>query len=604
MTTGFTFTPPMKPVLSTRWPEEMAQWVFEPKWDGYRMQLLIDRQHIALRSMHNHDYSHAFPEIITAAKRIAEKLHHELPIVLDGEMTMLDSALHCRFDLLVKRANRKTQTNDDKATLKATFCVFDLLSSGSISRKNEPLITRKTHLKKLAELGGFADPPKRGSTIALAPTYTNYAPLWKDIIREKGEGVVAKKRHSLYVSGRSDVWKKYKNWQKVAVVIIAETETGYFKGVVLQNGAWVSVCTIRHGMSPEEATALSAVLKNNPNAPPSIVLEVLTIGYANGALRDVRFSRFLPHRSPHSCTFTALTTGLAYTPDVTRPEKILWPKQQWTKNDYVQYMKSVAFDMMSFLHGRALTVVRWPNGVNEASFYQKHTPAYAPQTVKQACGEPDGMICLEMDGLLWLANQAAIEFHAPFHRDGEHHPRELVIDIDPYPSAPIEKIATAALQIKALFDSFSLFTFVKSSGSRGLQLYIPLQPNVVSYVETRLFMEAVAELLLAQAPNLWTIERRIDRRGNKMYLDYVQHHPKKTIIAPYSCRGREEGYVATPLSWTQVERHELFHSQKDVLEQRARGHLPFLQMDETRQKTQSTSRQWPMLCVLPTRHKC
>lgn len=149
-------------------------------------------------------------------------------------------------------------------------------------------------------------------------------------------------------------------------------------------------------------------------------------------------------------------------------------------------------------------------------------------------------------------NQLALEFHIPFQTHHSPYPTEIVFDLDPPSVQEFSLAVSGALDLKNIIDYFQLQSFVKTSGGKGLQLYIPLPANTFTYEEIRIFTEFVCRFLCEQKPNLYTIERLKKNRHEKLYLDYVQHAEGKTIIAPYSTRGNEMGLVATPLLWEEV----------------------------------------------------
>jgi bifunctional non-homologous end joining protein LigD len=228
----------------------------------------------------------------------------------------------------------------------------------------------------------------------------------------------------------------------------------------------------------------------------------------------------------------------------------------------LQYLNKVSAYFLPFLKDRVLTTIRFPNGMEQQSFYQKNCPEYAPSFVKTHM--EDGIryiVCQDLQTLLWLGNQAAIEYHVPFSEISSDNPSEIVFDLDPPSREDFQLAVEAATILKDILDRLQLVSFVKTSGNKGLQVYIPLQKNTFTYEQTRKFTSFVAEYLVQKEPRWFTIERLKEKRGNKLYVDYVQHAKGKTIIAPYSPRGNEGALVATPLRWEEVTgklRPELF----------------------------------------------
>jgi len=238
---------------------------------------------------------------------------------------------------------------------------------------------------------------------------------------------------------------------------------------------------------------------------------------------------------------------------ITSPSKPLWPARNLYKIDFLQYLINVSPYMLPFLRNRVLTLIRYPHGAGKESFYQKNTPEYAPEFILRY--QKDGIhytVCQDLPSLLWLGNQLSFEYHIPFQTILSSGPSEIVFDLDPPSRDYFDLAIQAAQMIKEILDKLKLISFIKTSGNKGLQVYIPLPENQFNYEETRRFTQFIANYLCTKEPNLFTIERLKAKRGTKLYVDYIQHAEGKTIIAPYSVRGNEEALVATPLFWEEV----------------------------------------------------
>ncbi len=239
---------------------------------------------------------------------------------------------------------------------------------------------------------------------------------------------------------------------------------------------------------------------------------------------------------------------------ISNPDKLLFKKPRIRKADMLAYYIKAANEMLPFLKGRPLTLIRFPDGIHAHSFYQKHLPDHAPEFVEKPIkhNEDIPIICNDLSTMLWLANLAAVEFHAPFQRLGENNPREIVLDLDPPSRREFSLAVEAALIVRDLSERLGLTSYVKTSGNKGLQVYFPLPDRSITYKETKKFLEFTASYLIEKEPDWFTVERLKKKRGQKLYLDVVQHAEGKTIIAPYSLRGNEEGLCATPLFWEEV----------------------------------------------------
>lgn len=239
--------------------------------------------------------------------------------------------------------------------------------------------------------------------------------------------------------------------------------------------------------------------------------------------------------------------------NLTNLTKLLWKNKKIRKIDYLNYLIKVANHITPFLSNRLLTTIRFPDGIDKEKFYQKNCPDYAPDFIETRLEDGINYInCRDQATLIWLGNQSAIEFHIPFSTMDSHKPSEIVLDLDPPSRQEFVLAVEAALLIKEAIDRLQLISFVKTSGNKGLQIYIPLQENMYSYEETRKFTSFMADYLIAKEPKWFTTERLKVNRGGRLYIDYIQHAEGKTIIAPYSLRGNEDALVATPLHWNEV----------------------------------------------------
>jgi bifunctional non-homologous end joining protein LigD len=241
-------------------------------------------------------------------------------------------------------------------------------------------------------------------------------------------------------------------------------------------------------------------------------------------------------------------------------DKVLYPDSGFTKGDMVDYYAAVAPVLLPHLQGRPLTFKRYPDGVHEPYFYEKRCPSHRPEWVQTAAiwserqEEPiDYCVVGDLPTLIWTANLASIELHPSLSRASRMDtPTMLVFDLDPGPPAGLRECCRVALWIKELFEAFALTTLVKTSGSKGLQVYLPL--NVpIGYEQTKPFARAVAELLQKQHPRVVLSRMTKSHRPGKVFIDWSQNDPHKTTVCVYSLRARERPMISTPLTWEEVE---------------------------------------------------
>jgi bifunctional non-homologous end joining protein LigD len=244
-------------------------------------------------------------------------------------------------------------------------------------------------------------------------------------------------------------------------------------------------------------------------------------------------------------------------------DKVLYPKTGFSKGEMVDYYAKVAPAIVPHLSGRAVTLRRFPEGVEDldAAFYEKRCPKHRPKWVKTAkveagprAGVIEFCVCDSLPTLIWMAQLAAIELHPSLSLSrAPKRPTSLVFDLDPGPPADVVDCSRVALRLRELLRQLDLESFVKTSGSKGMQLYVPLNTKV-SYEQTRPFGQAIAQIVANQDPEniLAKMGKKTDRSG-KVLIDWYQNNERKTTIAVYSLRARERPTCSTPISWDEVE---------------------------------------------------
>jgi bifunctional non-homologous end joining protein LigD len=244
-------------------------------------------------------------------------------------------------------------------------------------------------------------------------------------------------------------------------------------------------------------------------------------------------------------------------------DKVLYPRTGFTKGEMVDYYAKVAPALVPHLSGRAVTLRRFPEGVEDldAAFYEKRCPKHRPKWVKTAkveagprAGVIEFCVCDSLPTLIWMAQLAAIELHPSLSKSrAPKRPTSLVFDLDPGPPADVVDCSRVALRLRELLTQLNLECFVKTSGSKGMQLYVPLNTKT-SYEQTRPFGQALAQIVANQDPEniLAKMGRKTDRSG-KVLIDWYQNNERKTTISVYSLRARERPTCSTPITWEEVE---------------------------------------------------
>jgi len=240
-------------------------------------------------------------------------------------------------------------------------------------------------------------------------------------------------------------------------------------------------------------------------------------------------------------------------------DKVLYPNG-FTKAQVIDYMARIAPVAIPHLTDRALTFRRYPNGTDTTGFFEKRCPGHRPPWVEVALGPGDrqgGIEYCRIDetaSLVWAANMAAIEIHAPMAlADQLDIPRALVFDFDPGAPASIVECCQVALAVRTVLDAVGLRGWCKTSGSKGLQMYVPLNTPSATHHGAADFALAVGQVLERQlAGRVTTVMAKAERPG-KIFVDWSQNAFHKTTIAPYSLRARDEPTVSTPVAWSEVD---------------------------------------------------
>lgn len=559
-------------------PPKGEEWFYEAKYDGFRCIIQWTEEEPILISRNGNVLNQLFPEIIAYCKDLYKKIKAYLPLTFDGELVFLMNNYKSEFSIVQQRGRmqNKEVIAAHAKSFPCHYVVFDLLQFKGESQANRYLKTRKQQLTtlftklKLPTTINYED----NRRLQAIDVFEDTSAIWHLITTYNGEGLIAKKKTSKWQENvRTNQWMKIKNWRMVTVIVTKyDKGNGYFQGCVYRQGELTEVVVFRHGMKNDELNTLIAFFKANGikqnetwELEPSICVDIACIDFDGKKLREPRFHAFRLEMDPQECNWQQMHRQLMPIPEsvqVTHPNKPVWPEIGITKDSYLHYLQFISPLILPFLRQRPVTLIRFPHGVSGESFYQKSSPDNLPEFVAtEKVSEHHGILCNNLETLLWLGNQLALEIHIPFQTIDTDKPTEIVFDLDPPNVDAFSLAISAARHLKEIFDYFKLQSFVKTSGGKGLQVYIPLPYNTFSYEQVRQFTEFVCRFLCEQKTGLYTIERLKKNRNDRLYLDYVQHAEGKTIISPFSTRGNPMGLVATPLYWDEVNeqlRPELF----------------------------------------------
>ncbi len=244
---------------------------------------------------------------------------------------------------------------------------------------------------------------------------------------------------------------------------------------------------------------------------------------------------------------------------ITHPDKVLFAERGETKGDLAEYYLRVAGPLMRTMGGRPVLLQRFPEGAAGPSFFQKRVPANAPGWLQTTMvSTPNGttsraLVAADTDHVLWAVNLGCLGFHVwPYRADDPEHTDELRIDLDPTPGVDFTQIRQAARELQRLLAEAGITGYLKTTGSRGLHVYVRLQPRWDSY-QVRAAAVAVARELERRRPDLITAAWWKEERGQRVFIDYNQNAPHKTVFGAWSVRARPGAQVSTPVAWAELD---------------------------------------------------
>jgi bifunctional non-homologous end joining protein LigD len=570
---------PMLAKPSKALPPDDDNWAYEIKWDGVRAIAYSEPGRLRLESRNHNDITASYPELRPFNRALSS---HRA--ILDGEIVAFDEDGKPSFGRLQRRMHVGSQSTARRLMkeVPVAYVVFDLLWLDGHSLMALPYEQRRARLKELELQGPHWQTPDH--------VVGNGAAVLAASLESGLEGVVAKRLDSPYEPGRrSPWWLKVKNVRREDVVVGGwlpgegrrRDRIGALLVGVPEDGRLRYAGRVGTGFTDAELTRLADTLEERPDSPfggepqpprgavfvqPTRVAEVeFTEWTADGILRHPSY-KGLREEAPTSAFLEAGTPvrdGVEVrvggrTLKVTNLDKVMYPKAGFTKRDVIEYYVGIAPAILPHLEGRPLTRVRFPNGVEGKSFFEKQCPAHRPDWVATAPVPlskkvVEFCVCNDLPTLVWLANLAALELHTQLHRaEALGRPTMMVFDLDPGPPATIVECCRVALWLQGMFEGLGLQAFPKTSGSKGMQVYVPLNVPDATYEHTKGFARAVAELLEASEPDLVIARMTKSLRAGKVFIDYSQNDEHKTTVCVYSLRARERPTVSTAIGWDEV----------------------------------------------------
>jgi bifunctional non-homologous end joining protein LigD len=571
---------PMLATLSTEVPDG-DDWAFEIKWDGVRAIAYSEPGRLRFESRRLREITGAYPELSKLNRALS---HHSA--VLDGEIVAFDEQGRPSFHRLQHRMHVTSESAARRLskTTPVVYVAFDLLWLDGHSLMDRPYGERREALRELGLDGPNWQTPEHvvgsGDQLLAASAQQGL------------EGIVAKRLSCPYEPGRrSRTWLKVKNKQRGEFTIV-----GWLAGegrrrerigalLVAKDGRYAG--RVGSGFTESELDRLQRLLApclrddppvSNPKAAPkgAVWVEphyVAEVEFGEWTNDDVlrhpaykglveREPEWNPKPLPSGGGWEVVVEGRRL--KLTNLDKVMYPKAGFTKGDVIDYYRRIAPVLLPHLEDRALTLKRYPNGVEGGHFFEKLCPTHRPEWVRTLHWELptktiDFCSCDDLPTLVWLAQLGDIELHTSLAR-GEDvlTPAILAFDLDPGPPATIVECSRVALWLHGMFERLGIESFAKTSGSKGMQIYVPLNTPGVTYEGgTKDFARAVAELLEREEPELVVSRMTKALRPGKVLVDWSQNDEHKTTVNVYSLRAKDRPTVSTPLTWDEVrECHE------------------------------------------------
>jgi bifunctional non-homologous end joining protein LigD len=574
---------PMKASIADH-PPRGEEWLFEIKWDGVRAIAFIEDEELRLQSRTGNRCERQYPELAVLPHHVASST-----AILDGEIAVLDAKGVSQFHLIQPRI-ANSDPNSVAHLSRSTpvvYFAFDLLYLDGYDLRQVDLAKRRELLEQVLTPGG---------NVRISDAFPGAGEALLEAARENGlEGIIAKHGRSCYESRRSRDWLKIKISGAQEFVIGGYTapqgDRDYFGALVLgvhEDGKLRWVGNVGTGFDQKMLAHLLTRLKplatekcpfdERPKpdrgmtwVKPQLVCQVKFTNWTqDGRLRAPVFlgmrndvpapevareqpGELLP-ASAKEATLTIDGRSLKFT----NIKKLYYPDDGVTKRDVLNYYDAVADLILPHLEDRPLSLKRYPNGIKEEYFFQKHTPEAYPTWLRTElissdhAGAINYVFAEDRASLLYLVNLGCIDHNPWMSRSGSlDNPDFVLIDLDPQ-ECPYDLIVEAALMVKRVLDEIGLAGYPKTTGGDGMHVYIPVEA-VYSYEETRIFAELISRVVTHEKPQMFTTPRSVSKRQkNRVYFDYLQNGKSKTIAAPYVLRAYEGAPVATPLEWSEV----------------------------------------------------
>ncbi|MHB8072345.1 DNA ligase D [Desulfosporosinus fructosivorans] len=572
---------------------EGENWLYELKYDGYRILAYIEGDSVRLITRNGHDYTTRFQDVASSLAEWAEGR----AMILDGEMAITDSAGKTDFQALQNYLKNPPAGN-------LTYILFDLLALDGADLRGHRLIDRKETLEALLK-----DAPK--NLHYSRHVRGNGKESFRAACEAGLEGIVGKKADSVYSGARNGDWIKLKCDQRQEFVIggytLSDKKTSGVSSLLLgvyAGGELVYAGRAGTGLSEsdmEELEGKFAGLKRRESpfqlAPkprskekitwlePELVAEIKFAEWtADHRLRQASFKGLRTDKNPRdikkekaaedkaneemqppsaakeaeSVMKTNANSIIIEGIKISNPDKLIFADPEITKGDVIRYYAQVAERMLPYVSHRVLSIVRCPKGISQTCFYKKHpgpgSLGIVTIPISSSDGKMEDYFYIENPaGLIAEAQMGTLEFHTWGSRVGElEKPDLMVFDLDPDEGMDLSRVRQGARDVKNILAELSLNSYLKTSGGKGYHVVVPLKP-AASWDVFHDFARRVAEVMEQKWPDRYTSNVRKAKRTNKIFIDWIRNGRGATSIAPYSIRARNGAGVSMPIAWEELD---------------------------------------------------
>lgn len=560
---------------------EGEEWIYEVKYDGFRIISFIEENSVKLVTRNKNDYTKQF----TSIALIMKDFFVGRSMVLDGEIVVLDKSGKTDFQALQGYLNKSNKNS-------LTYIIFDILALDGEDLRDYSLIERKEILQSLMK-----NAPKELH-------FSNY------IKKEEGsilaaacqsglEGIVGKKTDSSYSGKRDGNWIKIKCDKRQEFVIggytVTDIRTHGISALLLgvyENEDLIYVGRAGTGMSHNDMKTLEkkfnslkrekSPFKNTPKErsneevtwlKPEIVAEIKFATWTEDKLlRQASYKGIRIDKSPKDVNRETEKNKVDESFEdkefvkhsdeiegvkITSSNKVVFPSGI-TKGDVIDYYKEVGERMLPYVSGRVLSVVRCPKGIDESCFFMKHPTSESQHittiSIDESKGKKEDYFYINsQSGIIYEAQMGTLEFHTWGSNIKEiEKPDIMVFDLDPDEGMDLSKIRQGVKDIKSILDELSLTSYLKTSGGKGYHVVVPIRPNTTWDV-FRDFAKNVAEVMEKKWPERYTTNIRKEKRKNKIFIDWLRNGRGATSVAPYSIRARKGAKVSMPILWEELD---------------------------------------------------